>query len=118
VMAYIVGTGLIILVFAAVPLQYGANLPQLAEIVGPIHGAMYIIYLASAVDLARREGLTTRQLVMIFLAGFVPFVAFVVERKVTSRVLADLEELARTSGGGSARLRGFGQGCDDQERSH
>jgi integral membrane protein len=109
VMAYIVGTGLIILVFAAVPLQYGAGLPQLAEIVGPIHGAMYIVYLASAVDLARREGLTSRQLLMIFLAGFVPFVAFVVERKVTSRVVADLEELAGHSGdrsGGHSAGRG------------
>ncbi len=54
VMAYVVGIGLIVLVFVGVPLQYGAGVPQVAQIVGPIHGAMYIVYLAIAVDLARR----------------------------------------------------------------
>jgi integral membrane protein len=90
VMAYVVGIGLIVLVFVGVPLQYGAGIPQLAQIVGPIHGAMYILYLAIAVDLARRGQLMTRQLAMIVLAGFVPFVAFVVERKVTRLVEGNL----------------------------
>jgi integral membrane protein len=90
-MAYVVGTGLIILVFVGVPLQYGAGIPQVAQIVGPIHGAMYIVYLAISVDLARRGQLVTRQLAMIALAGFVPFVAFVVERRITSLVKANLE---------------------------
>ncbi len=47
IMAYVVGVGLIVLVFIGVPLQYGAGVPQVAQIVGPIHGAMYIVYLAS-----------------------------------------------------------------------
>jgi integral membrane protein len=90
VMAYVVGIGLILLVFAGVPLQYGAGIPQVAQIVGPIHGAMYILYLAIAVDLARRGQLMTRQLAMIVLAGFVPFVAFIVERKITRLVEGNL----------------------------
>jgi integral membrane protein len=89
-MAYVVGTGLVILVFIGIPLQYGAGLPQLAEIVGPIHGAMYIVYLAAAVDLTRRANLRTRQLAAIVLAGFVPFVAFVVERRVTMTITSGL----------------------------
>ena len=91
VMAYVVGTGLIILVFVGVPLQYGAGIPQVAQIVGPIHGAMYIVYLAISVDLARRGQLVTRQLAMIVIAGFVPFVAFIVERRITSLVKGNLE---------------------------
>jgi len=81
-MAYVVGVGLIVLVFVGVPLQYGGGLPQVAEIVGPIHGAMYVIYLVSAVDLTMRANLRTRQLLAIVLAGFVPFLAFVVERRI------------------------------------
>ena len=42
----------------------------------PVHGVMHIVYLASAVDLARRGQLVTRQLAIIALAGFVPFLAF------------------------------------------
>jgi len=93
-MAYVVGTGLIILVFVGVPLQYGAGIPEVAQIVGPIHGAMYVVYLAVAVDLARRGQLVTRQLAMIALAGFVPFVAFVVERKITRLVEGNLANRA------------------------
>ena len=88
VMAYVVGVGLIVLVFVGVPLQYGAGVPQVAEIVGPIHGAMYVVYLASAVDLAVRAGLRTRQLAAIVAAGFVPFLAFVVERRITRSTAA------------------------------
>jgi integral membrane protein len=87
VMAYIVGFGLLVLVLVGVPLQYGAGLPQVAEIVGPIHGAMYIVYLAAAVDLTRRANLRTRQLAAIVLAGFLPFFAFFVERRITATVV-------------------------------
>jgi integral membrane protein len=87
VMAYIVGVGLLVLVLVGVPLQYGAGLPQVAEIVGPIHGVMYIVYLAAAVDLTRRANLRTRQLASIVLAGFLPFFAFFVERRITASVV-------------------------------
>lgn len=90
VMAYVVGVGLIVLVFVGVPLQYGAGIPQVAEVVGPIHGAMYIVYLVASVDLARRGQLATRQLAMIVLAGFVPLIAFVVERRITRLVESNL----------------------------
>jgi integral membrane protein len=89
-MAYIVGIGLIVLVLIGVPLQYAAGVPQVAEIVGPIHGVMYIIYLASAVDLARRAQLATRHLAVIALAGFLPFLAFFVERRIRARVVNSL----------------------------
>jgi integral membrane protein len=91
-MAYVVGTGLLILAFVGIPLQYGAGLPQVAQVVGIIHGAMYIVYLMAAVDLARRGGLKIVQLAMMVLAGFVPFVAFIVERKVTRTVQRELDE--------------------------
>jgi len=90
IMAYVVGIGLIVLVLIGVPLQYGAGIPQVAQVVGPIHGAMYIVYLVASVDLARRGQLATRQLAMIVLAGFVPLFAFVVERKITRLVEGNL----------------------------
>jgi integral membrane protein len=94
VMAYIVGVGLIVLVFIGVPLQYGAGIPQVAAVVGPVHGFLYIVYLASAFDLARRARFSLWQLAGMIGAGFVPFLAFVVERRVTDRVE---EQAARRS---------------------
>jgi len=94
IMAYIVGTGLLILTFVGVPLQYGANIPQVDAIVGPIHGFLYIIYLLSAVDLSRRARFTLPQMAAMIGAGFLPFLAFVIEHRVMKRMglLAATEE--------------------------
>jgi integral membrane protein len=86
VMAFIVGVGLLILVFIGIPLQYGAGEPVVAQVVGPIHGFLYIVYLLAALDLARRARFTLWQLAGMVGAGFVPFLAFFVEHRVTQRV--------------------------------
>lgn len=92
VMAYIVGCGLIILVFVGIPLQYGANKPGVVSVVGPIHGFLYIVYLLAALDLARRARFTIPQMAAMVGAGFLPFLAFIIERKVTARVDQELLE--------------------------
>ncbi|HEY1734635.1 MAG TPA: DUF3817 domain-containing protein, partial [Acidimicrobiales bacterium] len=86
IMAYIVGVGLLILVFVGVPLQYAATIPQVAQIVGPIHGFLYIVYLLASVDLARRARFTLLQMAAMVGAGFLPFLAFVIEHRVARRV--------------------------------
>lgn len=93
VMAYIVGTGLATLVFIGVPLQYAAGVPQVDEIVGPIHGFLYIVYLLAAVDLARRARFTLLQMAAMIGAGFIPLLAFVIEHRVTKRLRVELPEL-------------------------
>ena len=45
VMAYVVGVGLLVLVLIGVPLQYAADKPAVVEVVGPIHGVLYMVYL-------------------------------------------------------------------------
>jgi integral membrane protein len=92
VMAYVVGVGLIILVCVGVPLQYAANSPGVVAVVGPIHGALYVVYLVAAADLARRARFGLLQLAAMVAAGFVPFVAFVVERHVVHRLAHDRAE--------------------------
>jgi integral membrane protein len=89
VMAYVVGVGLIILVFVGIPLQYAANSPGVVQVVGPIHGALYIVYLLAAADLARRARFGLLQLAAMVAAGFVPFLAFVMERHVAHRLAGE-----------------------------
>jgi integral membrane protein len=56
------------------------------QIVGPIHGFLYIVYLVTVADLARRFGLGVKDVIALVAAGFVPFLAFVVERWMTRRM--------------------------------
>jgi integral membrane protein len=86
IMAYLVGIGLIVLVFIGIPLQYGADAPGVVKVVGPIHGALYIVYLLTALDLARRARFRLLQLAAMVAAGFVPFLAFVVEHYVVTKL--------------------------------
>jgi integral membrane protein len=83
VMAYVVGVLLLILVFVAVPLRYIGGEPLLVSIVGPIHGFLYMVYLVTAFDLAVRARWPFVRTVLVLLAGTVPVMSFVAERKAT-----------------------------------
>ena len=86
VLAYAVGIGLAILVVVGMPLRYLAGEPGVVRVVGPIHGFLYIVYLVAAADLVRRARWPVSEMLGIVLAGLVPFLAFVMERRVTARV--------------------------------
>jgi integral membrane protein len=89
VMAYVVGTMLIILVFIAIPLQYGASQPAMAKVVAPLHGYLYIVYLVAGADLARRAHWRLGRILLVVCAGFVPFLAFIIERRVNRQMQAE-----------------------------
>lgn len=86
VMAWLVGVMLILLCVVAIPLQYAAGHPGMANVVAPLHGFLYIVYLLTVADLARRARFRTGQIVALVCAGFVPGLAFVVEHRVTRRL--------------------------------
>ncbi len=95
VLAWTVGVGLLVLVVIGVPLQYGASTPGVVEVVGPIHGVIYMVYLLAAFDLARRSRFSLGQILMMLCAGFLPVLAFVIERRVSHRVEAALADARR-----------------------
>jgi integral membrane protein len=86
IIAYVVGVVLLLLVGVAMPVKYIGGDPSVVETVGPIHGFLYIVYLVLAFDLARRARWSLRRTVLVLLAGTVPFLSFVAERKATSWV--------------------------------
>jgi integral membrane protein len=90
-MAYVVGTLLVVLVFVAVPVKYIGGEPALSSIVSPVHGLLYMVYLAFAFDLYRRAGWPLSRMAVMVAAGLVPFLAFFIERKITQEVRAAAE---------------------------
>lgn len=93
VMAYIVGTGLAILCFVGLPLQYAAHNDVVVAVVGPVHGFAYIAYLAVGYDMARRVRWPLSRLLPVVLAGFVPLLAFVIERLTTPKIESDIAQV-------------------------
>ncbi|KJE24469.1 integral membrane protein [Frankia torreyi] len=86
VIAYVVGVGLILLVCVGVPLKYAGGNDTVVAAIGPIHGVLYMVYLACAYDLASRCRLPLRQTILVMLAGTIPFLSFVAERRVSALI--------------------------------
>ncbi|MEU8250852.1 DUF3817 domain-containing protein [Nonomuraea sp. NPDC048916] len=85
VLAYIVGVMLLILCVAMV-LRYGFDIAGLSKIVAPIHGFLYMVYLVAVMNLGMKARWNWPYMLGIMLGGTVPFLSFVVERRVTERV--------------------------------
>ncbi|MBE1484620.1 DUF3817 domain-containing protein [Plantactinospora soyae] len=83
VVANIVGAVLIVLVVVGMPLKYIWDNPVIVETIGPAHGFLYMVFLLAAFDLGRRAHWPLSRMVLVMLAGTVPFVSFYAERTVT-----------------------------------
>lgn len=86
VMAYITGIGLVLLVCVALPFEWITGDHRPVAIVGMLHGFFYMGYVIATLVLAERYRWKPVRAMLIALAGTIPFVSFVAERKVTRLV--------------------------------
>jgi integral membrane protein len=82
VMAWTTGVMLLLLVFVAMPLKYVGDDERMVRVVGVLHGWLYLAYLVTAFTLAYRVRWPLGKTVLVLLAGTVPFMSFVAERRV------------------------------------
>lgn len=95
IMAYIVGVLLVVLTLVGVPLKYLAGNGTVVTWTGVPHGWLYMVLLITAYDLSRRVGWSIKWVLLIMLAGTVPFLSFVAEHYATrdvKRKLAAVED--------------------------
>lgn len=104
-MAWVTGVMLLVLTLEIV-LKYvfqaggvdadGSARPVLGVWVAMAHGWIYVLYLAAVVDLWSKMRWTLGRLVTLALAGVVPVMSFVLERRVHADALARIEQTAGT----------------------
>lgn len=70
------GATLIALLLVAVPLKRLAGLPEAVSVMGPIHGAAFLVYLAMVLFYFSKGHLRTVAVPGLLLAALVPFGAF------------------------------------------
>jgi integral membrane protein len=85
VLAYTTAVLLIVLVFVGVPLQVWDDDLWVVRVVGTMHGYLYLVYLLVAFEFTRRLRLPLVWMVLVLLAGTIPFCAIVAERLLTRR---------------------------------
>jgi integral membrane protein len=102
VLAWTTAVLLLVLVFIGIPLQLAAGEPAVVNVVGTVHGVLYVVYLGTAFRLTRRLRVPRWQMALVLLAGTVPLCAFVAERKMTRRA-AEMAGAAAASRGSHSR---------------
>jgi len=88
VMAYLTGTMLMILCFICIPLQIAGH-KEPVEIVGTLHGILYMIYIVVAFVMTRfvRMKVASPGTVIVLAAGTIPVLTFIVERWVRHKYI-------------------------------
>jgi integral membrane protein len=82
IVAFLEGASFVLLLFVAMPLKYLAGFPLAVRIVGSIHGALFLLFLAALYRAARTRSWPFRRSVTAFLASILPFGTFVFDRSL------------------------------------
>lgn len=86
IMAYTVGVLLVVLVCVGLPVKYLAHNDSVVTWTGMPHGWLYMLLLITAYDLGRRVHWSWTRLILIALAGTIPFLSFVAEHSARKDV--------------------------------
>lgn len=81
--AFLEGLSLLLLVFIAVPLKYLYHNPSLVEILGSIHGGLFVLFVLKALHVGiqyKWKFFSTTWKVL--LSSFIPFGTFYIDHKI------------------------------------
>jgi integral membrane protein len=97
--AWVVGVLLLALTLVAMPMKYFGDNSMGVALIAPIHGWCYVLYLGAVGDLARRvQSWSVPRILLVALAGTVPFLSFFIERQVRQWVQLPEEPAAAQAG--------------------
>ncbi len=82
------GLTLVILVFIAVPMKYAMGYPIATKIMGPTHGAAFLVYIGVLIDTATIARWNRREIAGVVAAAFVPFGALLTLRMLRRKQAA------------------------------
>jgi integral membrane protein len=85
-MALLEGSSLLLLLLVAVPLKRMMGIPEAVQIIGPIHGLLFIAFNALLIAAMLKKQVTIKQYVLGFVASLIPFGTFVYKAKVLNKV--------------------------------
>jgi integral membrane protein len=85
--AFLEGISLIALVFIAVPLKYYFDNPSLSKNLGPIHGALFLLFVFNALRVGIEQQWKFKETTWkIVVACFIPFGTFYIDYKILRKI--------------------------------
>lgn len=82
-LAILEGISLLVLVFIAVPMKYYFGNPSLVKSIGPIHGALFLLFIFNALQAGVEQRWKFKETTWkVLLACFIPFGTFYIDYKI------------------------------------
>jgi len=88
IIGFLEGVSLLVLVFVAVPMKYYFQDPSLTKMLGPIHGAIFLLFLFNALSVGVEQHWKFKTTTWrVILACFIPFGTFYIDSRILSKIL-------------------------------
>ena len=86
-LAILEGVSLLVLIFIAVPLKYAFNNPEVSKIMGPVHGALFLLFVFNTLSVGVEQNWKLRTTTWkVLLACIVPFGTFYIDKVILSKL--------------------------------
>lgn len=89
-LAFLEGLSLLVLVFIAVPFKYYFHNPILSQLLGPIHGALFLLFIFNALQIGVEQQWKFKETTWkVLIACFVPFGTFYIDYKILRKLTVE-----------------------------
>lgn len=89
IIGFLEGISLLALVFIAVPLKYWQQAPAFVTFLGPVHGALFLLFIFNAMSVGVAQNWKfSKTTWKVIVACFIPFGTFYIDKKI----LREMEE--------------------------
>jgi integral membrane protein len=86
-LAFLEGTSLLILVLIAVPMKHFAGDPGLVKAVGPVHGALFLLFVFQTISVALEQRWSFQSRTWkVLVACLIPFGTFYIDRTILRKI--------------------------------
>ena len=87
IIGFLEGMSLLVLLFVAVPLKYYAGNPGMVKTLGPIHGALFLLFIFNTLSVGVEQKWQFKKTTWkVLLACIIPFGTFYIDHKILSKM--------------------------------
>jgi integral membrane protein len=87
IIGFLEGLSLLVLIFIAVPLKYYAGNPAIVKALGPVHGALFLLFIFNALSVGVEQKWPFKTITWkVLLACIVPFGTFYIDHKILRKI--------------------------------
>lgn len=82
VVGFLEGISYLLLLFIAMPAKYWGDNPMLVKVLGPIHGALFVLFVLIAFSVAADQKWKFGTTLKVLVSSIIPFGTFYVDKKI------------------------------------